>query len=97
MSTISTIAGMTFWVLMCFSIRVEPRVGHRHDADVGIDRAERIVRGLGLAGGERVEDRALAHVGQADDTDGECHGSAMPTSEIRHHGKLRADALRGSW
>ena len=49
-------------------------VGDRDHADVGIDRAERIVCRLGLTGRERVEDRALAHIGQADDADGEGHG-----------------------
>ena len=53
--------------------RVEARVGHRHDADVGLDGAERVVRGLGLLGGQRVEERGLADVGQTDDADRESH------------------------
>jgi hypothetical protein len=53
---------------------VEPRVGHRDLADVGLDRAERVIgrlRRLGL--GERVEQRRLADVRQADDTTLKAH------------------------
>ena len=43
-------------------------VGDDHDADVGVDGAERVVRSLGLAGArEGVEESGFAHVGQADD------------------------------
>ena len=65
----------------------EPAVGHRHDADVRVDRAERVVRRFGLARGEGVEDRALAHVGQADDTDRQSHGGHAYRGGPRH-GKL---------
>ena len=52
----------------------QPRVGHRHDADVRIDGAERIVRRLGFAGpGDGVEQRGLADVRQTDDSSSE-HG-----------------------
>ena len=44
--------------------RVQPQVRHRHDADVGIDGAERIVgRGGVLRLRDRVEEGRLAHVG----------------------------------
>ena len=52
---------------------VEPRIDDRHDADVRLDRAERIVRALRAGGGQRVEDRRLADVGQTDDSDGKTH------------------------
>jgi hypothetical protein len=54
---------------------LEPRVRHRHDAHVGVDRAEGIVRGLGLARRQGVEDRAFAYVGKPNDTDRKCHGA----------------------
>ena len=41
--------------------RLEPLVGHRDDADVRLDRAERVVRRLGLSRArERVEERAIS-------------------------------------
>ena len=47
---------------------------HLDDADVGIDRAERIVLGRGCLGGRQgVEERRFPDVGQADDTEAE-HG-----------------------
>ena len=43
-------------------------IRHHNDADVGVDRAKRIVGSLGLAGtSERVEESGLANVGQTDD------------------------------
>ena len=53
--------------------RAEPRVRQRDDADVGLDRRERVVRREHVVLGQRVEERGLADVGQADDSDGECH------------------------
>ena len=53
--------------------RVEARVGHRHDADVRLDRAERIVLGRDAGLGERVEQRGLADVRQADDAAADAH------------------------
>ena len=53
---------------------VEPRIGDRDLADIGLDRAEWIIgrlRRLGL--GQRVEQGRLADVGQADDTAFETH------------------------
>ena len=55
---------------------VQPRVGHAHHADVGLDRRERVVRREHVVLGQRVEQGGLADVGQADDPDGEAHGRA---------------------
>ena len=53
---------------------VEARVGHGDFADVGLDRAEGIVRRLGRRRlRQRVEERRLADVGQADDAAFETH------------------------
>ena len=40
-----------------------------HDRDVGLDRRERVVRGLGARLAERVEQRGLARVGHPDEAD----------------------------
>ena len=54
--------------------RVEPRVGDRDLADIGLDRAERIIGRLRrLRLGERVEKGRLADVRQADDAAAETH------------------------
>ena len=53
---------------------VEPRIGHRHLADIRLDGAERIVRRLRRRGlGQRVEERRLADIRQADDAAFEAH------------------------
>ena len=57
--------------------RGEARVDDRHDADVRLDRAERIVRALRARGGECVEDRRFADVRQSDDTYGQSHDAAL--------------------
>ena len=54
--------------------RVELWIGHGHDADVRIDRAERIVLGRNLRRRERVEQRRLADVRQPDDAALDAHG-----------------------
>jgi hypothetical protein len=46
---------------------VETRVRHRHDTDVRIDRAERVVLGRDLRARQRVEESRLADVRQPDD------------------------------
>src|SRR5688572_31411444 len=53
--------------------RVELRIGHRDDADIRIDRAERIVLGWNLRRRERVEQRRLADVRQSDDAALDAH------------------------
>jgi hypothetical protein len=56
--------------------RLEPGVRDSDDADVRLDGAERVVRGLRLPGsGERVEERRLADVREADDPGAEHLGS----------------------
>ena len=55
--------------------RVELRVRHGDDADVRIDRAERIVLGRNLRRRERVEQRRLTDVRQSDD-------AALDTHEL---------------
>ena len=50
---------------------VEPVVGDVRRADVRILRGEGIVRGENAGGGERVEERGLADVGQSDDAESE--------------------------
>ena len=64
--------------LKSFDQRVEPLVGDGDDADVGLDGAERVVLGLGLGAGERVEQGAFADVGQTDDSACEAHGRRAP-------------------
>ena len=52
----------------------QPRIGQAHDADVRLDRRERIVRREHVVLGQRVEEGGLADVGQTDDADSESHG-----------------------
>ena len=52
----------------------QPVVGDADDADVGLDRGERVVRREDVVLGQRVEEGGLARVGEPDDADGECHG-----------------------
>jgi hypothetical protein len=49
--------------------RLEARVGHLDDAHVRLDRAERVVRRFCLRRRERVEERRLTDVREANDTD----------------------------
>ena len=54
--------------------RGEARVGHRHPADIGLDGAEGVVGRLRRHRlRQRVEERGLAHIGQADDAAVETH------------------------
>ena len=53
--------------------RIEPRVGHRDDADVRLDGAERVVLGRDGRARERVEEGRLANIGQADDAAFDSH------------------------
>ena len=57
-----------------FSELLQARIGNLNNADVGFNRAERIVfrRDAGLR--KRVEDGGLADVGQADDAAFQTHG-----------------------
>src|SRR4029079_9642394 len=57
---------------------LEPRIGHGDFADVRCDVAERIVRRLGAGGlRERIEERRLADIRQADDAAFESHDLAV--------------------
>ena len=57
-----------FFRLIHLMQNAEPRVRHVHHADVRLDRAERIIRGLRPRFRDRVEKRALADVRQPDDS-----------------------------
>ena len=53
---------------------VEPRIGHRHFADIRLDGAERIVRRLRRRRcGQRIEQRRLADIRQSDNSTFESH------------------------
>jgi hypothetical protein len=53
---------------------VQPRIGHADLADIGLDRAERIIRRLRrLRLGQRIEQGGLADIGQSDDAAFETH------------------------
>jgi hypothetical protein len=54
---------------------LEVLVRHRDDADVRLDRAERVVLRCGADRRQRVEQRALADVRQTNDSDFESHGT----------------------
>jgi hypothetical protein len=57
--------------------RVEPWIGYRHAAHIGLDRAKGIVRRRrGLAVGHRVEEGRLADVRKADDAAIEAHAGS---------------------
>ena len=72
MSTNSIAAGMTLSRMRKLRQHFEPRVGHGHDAEVRIDRAEGIIRRLRLAGaGDGVEESRFADVRQTDDSGAE--------------------------
>ena len=55
----------------------EPVVGDPDDADVGLDRRERVVRREHVVLGQGVEEGRLARIGESDDTDGESHGPGV--------------------
>ena len=52
---------------------IQPGVGHRDHADIGLDRAEGIVLRGDPGLGERVEQRRLADVGQSHDAAAQTH------------------------
>ena len=56
---------------------IEPRVRHRDDADVWLDRGERVVGRVDLLARERDEERGLPHVGQTDDADRQRHAHSL--------------------
>ena len=74
---------------------VEARIGHRYAADVGLDRAERIVgRGGGGRLGQRIEEGRLADVRQADDAAVEAHVTSLILS--RGEGEAAFSAASGA-
>ena len=87
MSTNETVAGTTRALAKISGEPVEPLVGQRDDADVGLDRGERVVRRQHLGLRQRVEEGGLADVGQSDDADGECHGSRSLPAPIERSGR----------
>ena len=52
---------------------LEPRIGYTDHPDVGLDGREGVVGRQCTGLGQCVEQRGLAHVGQADDTDSQGH------------------------
>ena len=59
--------GLFVWLVHLGQL-VQPRIGYGHHAHVGLDGAEGIVGALRPGVGDGVEQCALAHVGQTDDT-----------------------------
>src|SRR5690606_6521888 len=58
--------------------RLEPRIGHRYDADVRVDRAERVILGRDLGGRQGIEERRLADIRQPDDAALDAHAIDPP-------------------
>ena len=56
---------------------LQAAIGHIDDTHVGVDRGKRVVGGKAGLFGKRGEQRRLAHVGQAHDTDGKGHDSSF--------------------
>ena len=83
MSTNDTVAGRMRSEWKISASFVEPGVGQAHDADVRLDRRERVVRREHVVLGQRVEQGGLADVGQADDADSESHGSQWYRARCR--------------
>src|SRR5690606_10210096 len=53
---------------------LQPWIRHADDAHIGLDRGERVIRRQSLCAlGQRVEQRGLSDVGQADDADAQAH------------------------
>ena len=61
--------GRSFFGAVKFRQDLKARIGHGDDADVRLNRAERIIRRLCARLRYRVKQRRLAHVRQTDDTD----------------------------
>ena len=96
MSTNSIWVSISLRRLGDFADLVQPLVGHRDAADVGLDRAERIIRRLRRRGlGQRVEKRRFADIRQADDAAAKAHGLSLEKSLValsRASGEIEADA-----
>ena len=72
---------------------VQPRIGQRHHALVGLDRRERVVRRQHVVARQRVEQRRLADVGQADDSEVQAH-RVQSLGDARSHASARWQPLR---
>ena len=69
MSTNSIAAGIIFCEPRQLREHFESRIGHGDDAEIRIDRAERIIRRLRFAGArDRVEERGFPDVRQTDNS-----------------------------
>ena len=73
---------------------LQAAIGHIDDAHVGVNRGERVVGGKAGLFGKRGEQRRLAHVGQAHDTDGKGHDSSFWYRYFKLH-KYSAAAASG--
>ena len=63
---------------------VEPRIGHRDPADIGLDRAEWIIGRLRRGGlGQRIEKGRFADVRQADNAAAEAHDYSWKKRGVR--------------
>ena len=73
---------------------VQARVGQGHDADVGLDGREGVVRGEHGRAGQSVEQGGLADVGQSSDTDSKRHAPILSEQAGRRstHAPRHADA-----
>ncbi|KGD42250.1 hypothetical protein DO70_6530 [Burkholderia pseudomallei] len=81
-----------------FGERLQACVRHLDDADVRLDRAERIVLGGDAGLRQRVEQGGLADVGQADDAAFEAHGflrDSMGYGWSASHVECAGEAARG--
>ena len=79
MSTKASCVSMIFAECAMPAQRIEPLVGHADIADIGLDRAERIICRLRRGGlRQRVEEGGLADVGQAHDAAAETHDMSCP-------------------
>jgi len=59
--------GRIFFGVVHLRQDVQPAVGDRDDADIGLDGAERVIGGRHPRAGDGVKKRALAHIRQAYD------------------------------
>ena len=73
---------------------LQAAIGHINDTHVGVDRGKRVVGGKAGLFGKRGEQRRLAHVGQAHDTDGKGHDSSFWYKHFKLH-KYSAAAASG--
>ena len=92
MSWKSIVAGTSSELLHRLGDLLQPLVRDLGDGDVGLDRRERVVAGLGAALGQGVEEGRLARVRQADDSD--LH--QRPLIRRQRHDQAEDDAEQGA-